>query len=348
MFHAGSRSSARVLLTDGVDDCCVDMFKERGHQVDFLKSMPEAELIKIIGDYEGLVVRSATKVNANVLKHATKMRVVGRAGVGTDNIDATEATKRGIMVMNTPGGNTISTAQLAISLMASLARKIPAADMMVKEGKWEKKGLMGVEMQGKTLGVVGCGRIGQVVASCAQTMGMNVIGYDPVMTAEGFLEVGIQKADLEEIYAKSDFITVHTPLTKDTKNLIDDVTIAKCKQGVRIINCARGGIVDEDALLRGLESGKVAGAALDVFTSEPPTESSKALIAHPNLVCTPHLGASTGIMIMHYISRSFLSSMYANLYPHVYVYISIDMYMYMHIRIYTHMYVYSYTRHASF
>lgn len=220
MYHAGQRASARVLLTDGVDDCCVTLFKERGHQVDFLKSMPEAELIKIIGDYEGLVVRSATKVNTNVLAHATKMRIVGRAGVGVDNIDIKEATKRGVMVMNTPGGNTVSTAQLAISLMAALARKVPAADMSVKEGKWDKKQLMGVEMQGKTLGVVGCGRIGQVVASCAQTMGMHVIGYDPVMTPDQFQDVGIERADLEDIWAKSDFITVHTPLTPETSNLI--------------------------------------------------------------------------------------------------------------------------------
>eukprot|EP00596_Hydrurales_sp_CCMP1899_P002228 CAMPEP_0119039938 /NCGR_PEP_ID=MMETSP1177-20130426/9717_1 /TAXON_ID=2985 /ORGANISM="Ochromonas sp, Strain CCMP1899" /LENGTH=514 /DNA_ID=CAMNT_0007004491 /DNA_START=290 /DNA_END=1834 /DNA_ORIENTATION=- len=255
--------------------------------------MPEAELIKIIGDYEGLVVRSATKVNATVLAHATRLRIVGRAGVGVDNIDIKEATKRGVMVMNTPGGNTVSTAQLAISLMAALARKVPAADMMVKEGKWDKKQLMGVEMQGKTLGVVGCGRIGQVVASCAQTMGMHVIGYDPVMTPDQFQEVGIERADLEDIWAKSDFITVHTPLTPETSNLIGDATLAKCKEGVRIVNCARGGIVDEAALLRGLQSGKVAGAALDVFTSEPPKEHLRTLIAHPNLVCTPHLGAST-------------------------------------------------------
>ena len=221
--------------------------------MDFLKTLKEPDLIKVIGEYEGLVVRSATKVNANVIKHATKMRIVGRAGVGVDNIDIAEATKKGILVMNTPDGNTVSTAQLAVSLLASLARQVPAADMSVKEGKWDRKSFMGVEMNGKTLGIVGCGRIGQVVASCAQTMGMNVIGYDPVMTASAFQDAGIKRADLDDIWAKSDFITVHTPLTPETSNLINDATIEKCKHGVRIINAARGGIVDEAALLRALQ-----------------------------------------------------------------------------------------------
>ncbi len=187
----------------------------------------------------------------------------------------------------------MSTAQLAISLLVNLARQLPAADMSVKDKKWDRKSFMGVEINGKTLGIVGCGRIGQVVSSIAQGMGMHVIGYDPIMTSEQLKEVNIECADLEDIWAKSDFITVHTPLTPETSNLINDTTIDKCKKGVRIINCARGGIVDEAALLRGLESGKVAGAALDVFTSEPPKEHLKPLIAHPNLVCTPHLGAST-------------------------------------------------------
>lgn len=197
-----------------------------------------------MGQYDGLVVRSATKVTPNVLKHATKMRVIGRAGVGVDNINIPEATKYGIMVMNTPGGNTVSTAQLAMSLLCNLARKLPQADMLVKAGKWEKKALMGVEMGGKTLGIVGCGRIGQVVASCASSLGMKVIGFDPVMTPEQMAEANIARVDLEDIWKQSDFITVHTPLTPQTQNLIGDETIAKCKTGVRIINCARGGIVD--------------------------------------------------------------------------------------------------------
>jgi D-3-phosphoglycerate dehydrogenase len=246
-----------VLATDGVDELCVKIFRDRGHTVDLLKTLPPAELLKVIGQYDGLVVRSATKVTPEVLKAASKMRVIGRAGVGVDNINVAEATKRGIMVMNTPGGNTVSTAQLAMSLLCNLARKLPAADMTVKEGKWEKKNLMGVEMQGKTLGVVGCGRIGQVVASCANSMGMVVIGYDPVMTDAQMAEAGIARVDLEGIWKRSDFITLHTPLTPQTTNLICDETIAKCKKGVRIINCARGGIVDEAALLRALESGKV-------------------------------------------------------------------------------------------
>jgi D-3-phosphoglycerate dehydrogenase len=252
-FHSTSNVAAKVLATDGIDECCVKIFQQRGHSVDLLKTLPEPELLKIIGNYDGLVVRSATKVNAKVLEAATKMQVVGRAGVGVDNIDIKAATKHGIMVMNTPGGNTVSTAQLAVSLMCSLARMVPAADMSVKAGKWDRKSFTGVELSGKTLGIIGCGRIGQVVASCANTMGMKVIGYDPVMTPAQLEEVNIQRADLDDIWAKSDFITVHTPLTAETSNLIGDATIAKCKNGVRIINCARGGIVDEAALLRALE-----------------------------------------------------------------------------------------------
>lgn len=221
------------------------------------------------------------------------MRVIGRAGVGVDNINVPEATKHGIMVMNTPGGNTVSTAQLAMSLLCSMARQVPGADMSIKQKQWDRKSFNGVELNGKTLGVVGCGRIGQVVAGCAKTIGMTVIGYDPIMPADELAELGIQKVDLDGIWAKSDFITLHTPLTPETTNLLNDTTIAKCKTGVRIVNCARGGIVDEAALLRALDSGKVAGAALDVYSSEPPKDNIKPLIVHPKLVCTPHLGAST-------------------------------------------------------
>lgn len=255
--------------------------------------MPEEELVKVIDKYDALVVRSATKVTPTILNAATKLRVVGRAGVGVDNIDINAATKAGVMVMNTPMGNTVSTAQLAMSLLCSMARKIPAADMAVKRGNWDKKGLEGVELLGKTLAIVGCGRIGQVVAASAGVMGMKVIGFDPVMTEMEMAEHGIKRADLADIWAQADFITIHAPLTEGTNKLINDDTIALCKDGVRIINCARGGIVDEQALLRGLQSGKVAGAALDVYSSEPPKEDLAELIAHPNLVCTPHLGAST-------------------------------------------------------
>jgi D-3-phosphoglycerate dehydrogenase / 2-oxoglutarate reductase len=221
------------------------------------------------------------------------MKIIGRAGVGVDNINVPEATKAGIMVMNTPGGNTISTAQLALSLLSNLARNIPAADMSIKEGKWDRKSFTGTELSGKVLGVIGCGRIGQVVAQTATVMGMKVLGFDPVMSAENFKELGIQRADLDQLLAKSDFITVHTPLTPETSNLLDDKAFAKSKKGVRVINCARGGIIDEAALLRALESGQVAGAALDVFTSEPPKPHLQPLISHPKLVVTPHLGAST-------------------------------------------------------
>ena len=292
-YHVSVMSLARVLATDGVDDVCAKILQQNGHHVDVMETLPEDQLIKIIADYDGLIVRSATKVTPKVLEHAKKMRVIGRAGVGVDNINVQEATKHGIMVMNTPGGNTVSTAQLTVSLLCSLARKIPAANMSIKRGEWDRKSFSGVELNGKTLGIVGCGRIGQVVSQCATAIGMKVIGYDPVMDKEAFKEAGIKQVDLEEIWSKSDVITVHTPLTPETSNLINDASLAKCKNGVRIINCARGGIVDEASLLRGLQSGKVAGAALDVFTSEPPKEHLKPLIDHPNLVCTPHLGAST-------------------------------------------------------
>lgn len=261
--------------------------------MDNLKTMPEEELVKVIDKYDALVVRSATKVTPAVLEAATKLRIVGRAGVGVDNIDINAATKHGVMVMNTPMGNTVSTAQLAMSLLCSVTRNLPAADMAVKGGNWEKKGFQGVELLDKTLAIIGCGRIGQVVASSATVMGMNVIGFDPVMTGEEMAEHSIKRAELADIWANADFITIHAPLTEGTNKLINDDTIAMCKDGVRIINCARGGIVDEQALLRGLQSGKVAGAALDVYTSEPPKEDLAELIAHPNLVCTPHLGAST-------------------------------------------------------
>lgn len=272
----------------------MQIFKSRGHTVDHRKTgIKEEELCNIIGNYDGLVVRSATKVTETALSHSKKLKIIGRAGVGIDNINVPAATKAGIMVMNTPGGNTISTAQHTLSLLSSLARHIPAADMLTKEDKWEKKKFTGVELSGKTLAIVGCGRIGQVVAASAKNMGMNIIGYDFAMSKEALQEFGIKKAEMEDIWKQADFITFHTPLTSATKNLINDETIAKCKKGVRIINCARGGIVDEDALLRGLESGHVAGAALDVYTTEPPQSNLHALLAHPNLICTPHLGAST-------------------------------------------------------
>lgn len=292
-FQSSAPALVRILATDRIDDVCMQIFKERGHQVDVRKSMPEEELCAVIGDYDAMVIRSATKVTPKVIQAASKLRVIGRAGVGVDNIDIPAATTAGILVMNTPDGNTVSTAQLALSLMLSLARMIPAANASVKRGNWSKKEFGGVEVMGKTLGIIGCGRVGQVVADTAQTLGMNVIGHDPVVSADTLRATGIKNADLDEVWRKSDFITVHTPLTRTTTAIVNDESLSQCKDGVRLINCARGGIVCETSLLRGLESGKVAGAAVDVFTTEPPGKDLTAFLTHPNLICTPHLGAST-------------------------------------------------------
>jgi D-3-phosphoglycerate dehydrogenase len=236
-------------------------------------------------------VRSATKVNAEVIARASSMKVIGRAGTGVDNIDVGAATRKGILVMNTPGGNTVSAAEHTVSMMLSLARNIPQAHMSLSRGEWERKKFTGMEVFEKTLGVIGLGKIGREVAQRCQGLGMNIVAYDPVLAPEIAARAGIELVGLDELYRRADVITVHTPLTADTKGLLNDSTLAKCKKGVRIINCARGGIVDEAALLRALESGQVGGAALDVFETEPPKNSP--LIAHPHVIATPHLGAST-------------------------------------------------------
>uniref|UniRef100_A0A6U4F3N0 D-3-phosphoglycerate dehydrogenase n=1 Tax=Phaeomonas parva TaxID=124430 RepID=A0A6U4F3N0_9STRA len=292
-LHSTRATLAKILCSDPIDPVCIEIFEKQGHQVDSITGLGEDELCGIIGDYDGLVVRSATKVTPKVMDAATNLKVIGRAGVGIDNIDTPHATRRGIMVMNTPGGNTVSTAQLAVSLICSAARSIPAADMSMKAGKWERKAFSGVELKGKTLAIVGCGRIGMVVAKWAGAMGMRLVGYDPALPQEVADEYGIELASLEAIWPQADFITLHTPLTPDTKDLVNAETLAQCKDGVRIVNCARGGIIDEHALLDGLNSGKVAAAALDVYSSEPPPAELADLIAHPNLISTPHLGAST-------------------------------------------------------
>jgi D-3-phosphoglycerate dehydrogenase len=253
--------------------------------------LPPEELRRIIGSADVLVVRSQTKVTAELLASATRLRVVGRAGAGVDNIDVEAATRQGVLVMNTPGGNTISTAEHTISLMLSLARNIPQANRSLQAGEWERKRFVGTELYQKTLGVAGLGKVGAEVAKRCLAFGMTVIGYDPVLSSEVAERMGVQLVGLEELFRRSDFLTVHSPLTAETKDLIDARSLALCKDGVRIVNCARGGIVNEAALLAGLESGKVAGAALDVFAVEPPVGS--ALVAHPKVVCTPHLGAST-------------------------------------------------------
>jgi len=281
----------RVLVSDNISEKGVELMKKAGLKVDVKTGLSPEELKSVIGQYHGLVIRSATKVTAEVIEAAKNLKVIGRAGSGLDNVDKEAATKRGIVVMNTPGGNTITTAEHTIALMFALARNIPQATASMKEGKWEKKKFMGVELFNKTIGVIGLGNIGSQVAKRALALQMNVIGYDPYLSDEKAKELGIEKVSLDELFARSDFITIHTPLTDETRNLINKETIAKMKDGVRIINCARGGIVNEKDLYEALESGKVAGAALDVFEKEPPEDLT--LIKHPKVICTPHLGAST-------------------------------------------------------
>ncbi len=281
----------KILISDPIEQSCVDILTREGFQVDAKPGIPANELKSIIGDYDALVVRSGTKVTADIIAQAKNMKVIGRAGAGVDNIDVEAASRRGIIVMNTPGGNTISTAEHTVSLLLSLARNIPHAQMSLIQGKWERKKYMGTELFGKTLGVVGLGKVGREVAVRCQSFGMNVIGFDPVLSSDVALKLKIELVSLDEIYRRSDFITVHTPLNDETRGLLNEKTIAQCKKGVRLINCARGGIIDEAALLAALNSGQVSGAALDVYMSEPPKDNP--LVQHPHIVCTPHLGAST-------------------------------------------------------
>lgn len=281
----------KVLISDSISQRGIDILTRAGLEVDVKTGLSPEELKACIGDYDGLIIRSATKVTAAVIEAATNLKVIGRAGSGLDNVDKAAATKKGIVVMNTPGGNTITTAEHTIALMFSLARQIPQAVASMKEGKWDKKRFMGVELYNKTLGIIGIGNIGKQVAKRAIGLGMNVIGYDPYLSEENAGEIGIKKVELTELFRTSDFITIHTPLTAETKNLICSKTISIMKDGVRIINCARGGIVNEVDLYEALKSGKVAGAALDVFEKEPP--GNIPLLKLDNVLCTPHLGAST-------------------------------------------------------
>jgi D-3-phosphoglycerate dehydrogenase / 2-oxoglutarate reductase len=280
-----------ILIADQLEQSCIDILTREGFTVDNRPGLPPAELSAIIGGYDALVVRSQTKVTAEIIGGATHMQVIGRAGTGVDNIDVQAATRRGILVMNTPGGNTVSAAEHTISMMLALARNIPQAYASLVRGEWERKRYTGSEVFEKTLGVIGLGKIGREVASRAQGLGMRVIGYDPVIGAEVATRSGIELVSLEELFRRSDVITVHTPLSAETKALLNDETLARCKRGVRLINCARGGIIDEGALLRALQSGQVGGAALDVFEKEPP--GANPLFAHPRVIATPHLGAST-------------------------------------------------------
>lgn len=281
----------KVLVSDSISQKGIDILTKAGLEVDVKTGLSPDELKAIIGEYHGLIIRSATRVTADVIDVATNLRVIGRAGSGLDNVDKAAATKKGIVVMNTPGGNTITTAEHTIALMFSLARQIPQAVASMREGKWDKKRFMGVELYNKTLGIIGIGNIGKQVAKRAIGLGMNVIGYDPYLSEENAMEIGIKKVALPELFRNSDFITIHTPLTAETKNLINSKTIGIMKDGVRIINCARGGIVNEADLYEAIKSGKVAGAALDVFEKEPPGDNP--LLKLDNVLCTPHLGAST-------------------------------------------------------
>ena len=281
----------KVLISDKMDPKAAQIFRERGVEVDEITGKTKEELIAIIGDYDGLAIRSSTKVTKDVLAAATRLKVVGRAGIGVDNVDIPAASAAGVVVMNTPFGNSITTAEHAIALMFALARQLPEADASTQAGKWEKNRFMGVELTSKTLGLIGAGNIGSIVADRALGLKMKVIAYDPFLTPDRALEMGVEKVELAELLKRADFITLHTPLTDQTRNILSAENLANTKKGVRIINCARGGLIDEVALKEGLDSGHIAGAALDVFVEEPAKVSP--LFGTPGFVSTPHLGAST-------------------------------------------------------
>lgn len=284
-------SKPRVLISDKMNPLAAEIFEKKGCAVDVITGKSEEELIKIIGDYDGLAIRSSTTVTPAVLTAAKNLKVIGRAGIGVDNVDVKESTNRGVIVMNTPFGNSITTAEHAIAMMFALARDIPQASASTHAGKWEKNKFMGVELYNKTLGVIGCGNIGSIAADRARGLKMNVIAFDPFLTEERAVELGVKKVELDALFAQSDFITLHVPKNEKTKNIINKDSIAKMKDGVRIINCARGGLIVEEDLKAALDSGKVAGAALDVFEVEPAKDN--ILFGHEKLICTPHLGAST-------------------------------------------------------
>jgi D-3-phosphoglycerate dehydrogenase / 2-oxoglutarate reductase len=283
----------RVLISDALSPAAVAIFKNRGLDVEFQPNLgkDKEKLAAAIDGFDGLAIRSATKVTAKLLEHAKALKVIGRAGIGVDNVDIAAATARGVIVMNTPFGNSITTAEHAITLMLALARQIPEADTSTRAGKWEKNKFLGVEIFGKTLGIIGCGNVGSIVADRALGLKMKVIAYDPFLSVERAVKLGVEKVELDELWRRADFITLHTPLTEKTRNIINAETLAQTKRGVRLINCARGELIDEAALAAALKSGQVAGAALDVFREEPATQS--VLFGLPNVVCTPHLGAAT-------------------------------------------------------
>jgi D-3-phosphoglycerate dehydrogenase / 2-oxoglutarate reductase len=282
---------ARVLIADDMSKRAAEIMLQAGLSVDVKTGMKPEELAAAVGEYQGLAVRSASKVTAAVLAHSGKLKIIGRAGVGVDNIDVAAATAKDIIVINTPAGNAAAAAELAIGLVFALARKIPQASESMRQGIWEKKKFMGVELGGKTLGVLGLGNIGRQAAERGVGLKMRVIGHDPVLPAGAALPAGVERVSFDDLISRSDFITLHVPLTADTKGLFGADTLARMKKGSCLINAARGGIVDEAALLAALSSGHLAGAALDVFAKEPPDPSP--LFAHENLIALPHLGAST-------------------------------------------------------
>lgn len=283
----------KVLVSDKLSETAVQIFRDRGIDVDFMPDLgkDKEKLAEVIGQYDGLAIRSATKVTPTILEAATNLKVVGRAGIGTDNVDKEAASKKGVIVMNTPFGNMITTAEHAIAMMFAVARQIPEASESTHAGKWEKSKFMGVELTNKTLGVIGAGNIGGIVCDRARGLKMKVIAFDPFLSQEKADKMGVEKVELDELLSRADFITLHVPLTDGTRNILSRENLLKTKKGVRIINCARGGLVDEEALAELLQNGHVAGAAFDVFAVEPAKEN--ALFNLPNVVCTPHLGAAT-------------------------------------------------------
>ena len=283
--------SPRVLISDKLSERAIQIFADRGIEADFRPGMEKSELQEIIRNYDGLAVRSATNVTGKLIGAAPRLKVVGRAGIGVDNINLPAATARGIVVMNTPFGNSITTAEHAITLLLSSARDIPAADRSTRAGKWEKSRFMGVEVTGKTLGIIGCGNIGAIVAARAIGLSMRVIAFDPFLSPERAMEIGVEKVELNQLLQRADFISLHTPLTDQTRNILSADALNRTKPGVRIVNCARGGLIDEAALKAGLESGHIAGAALDVFAEEPARDNP--LFELENVIVTPHLGAAT-------------------------------------------------------
>ena len=283
----------KVLISDKLSETAVNIFKERGVEVDYLPDLgkDKEKLLSVISDYDGLAVRSATKATSKVIAAGANLKVIGRAGIGVDNIDIPAATAAGIVVMNTPYGNAITTAEHALAMMFALLRQIPQANQSTHAGKWEKSAFMGAEVFGKTLGIIGCGNIGAIVADRAIGLKMRVIAFDPFLTEERAVELGVEKVDLEALLSRADIVTLHTPLTDQTRNILNAENIAKLKPGAFIVNCARGGLVDEAALKAALDEGRIAGAALDVYETEPAKEH--ILFGHPKVVATPHLGAST-------------------------------------------------------